>query len=266
MKKLAFVCISLYSSIYTYRATSAICTLCRHQCKDTSDLMLHLTFIHYIKEIIENLPSNTIACPFAGCRVEERAQFRMMMHIGVDHEASMTLLRQRMRLPVGMGTRYHCPLRKCKLSDFVGRNELYLHMNAHFYTHIVDNELTPLQDVLGIPKTTCPVESCKDHHYDVYSEPLLVKHYACHHGATVNIINSLDHKSLNADVLDTAFWKECIRVLHMPRNRTYVCQECDKMGSALTFCNERSLLLHLSMVHHKDTGLMRPELLYKVSV
>ena len=240
-----------------------MCTLCRHQCKDNGDLMLHLTFIHYIRQIIENLPDNTTACPFAGCEVEESAKFRMMMHIGVDHEASMTLLRQRMRFAVG--THYKCPLRKCNLGNFVGRNELYLHMNAHFYRHIVDKELIPLQEALGIPKSTCPVESCKDHRYDVYSEPLLVKHYACHHGATVNIINSLDRESFNADALDPDFWKECIRVLQMPRNRTYVCQECDRMGNNHTFCNERSLLHHLSMVHHKDEGLLRPELLYKVS-
>ena len=72
------------------------------------------------------------------------------MHIGVDHEACMTLLRQRMRTATGM--RYQCPLRECKLGNFVGRDELYLHMNAHFHTHIVDRELTPLQDALGIDR------------------------------------------------------------------------------------------------------------------
>ena len=73
-----------------------------------------------------------------------------MLHIGVDHEASMTLLRQRMRSATGM--RYQCPLRECKLGNFVGRDELYLHMNAHFHTHIVDRELTPLQEALGLDR------------------------------------------------------------------------------------------------------------------
>ena len=187
---------------------------------------------------------------------------RLTMHIGVDHEASMTLLRQRMRTATGM--RYQCPLRECKLGSFVGRDELYLHMNAHFHTHIVDRELTPLQEVLGIASSACPAESCKDLRYDIYSEPLLVKHYACHHGATVDIINSLDHESFNADAFDPTFWNECKRVLREPRNRTYVCQKCHATGKNNAFCNERSLLHHLSMVHYRDDGLLRPELLYEV--
>ena len=87
---------------------------------------------------------------------------RLTLHLGVDHEASMTLLRQRMRTATGM--RYQCPLRECKLGNFVGRDELYLHMNAHFHTHIVDRELTPLQEALGIAKSACPAESCKGEH------------------------------------------------------------------------------------------------------
>ena len=239
-----------------------MCTLCRHQCKDAKDLLLHLTFIHYIRQITENLSNDVTECPFAGCRVQESDRFRLTLHIGVDHEASMTLLRLRMR--TATGTKYQCPLRECKLNNFVGRDELYLHMNAHFHTHIVDRELTPLQEALGIPKSACPAETCKDLRYDTYSEPLLVKHYACHHGATVDIINSLDRESFNTDAFDPTFWNECKRVLREPRNKTYVCQMCHETGKNNAFCNERALLHHLSLVHHKDTGLLRPELLYMV--
>ena len=91
-----------------------------------------------------------------------------------------------------------------------------------------------------------------------------MKHYACHHGATVDIINSLDHESFNADAFDPTFWNECKRVLREPRNRTYVCQKCHATGKNNAFCNERSLLHHLSMVHFKDEGLLQPELLYEV--
>ena len=59
------------------KASSSVCTLCRHQCKDARDLLLHLTFIHYIRQITENIPSDASKCPFAGCgRTENRDRFR----------------------------------------------------------------------------------------------------------------------------------------------------------------------------------------------
>lgn len=61
---------------YANRATT-VCALCRHQCKDAKDLLLHLTFIHYIRQITENIPGDATKCPFAGCnRTEERDRFR----------------------------------------------------------------------------------------------------------------------------------------------------------------------------------------------
>ena len=59
------------------RASSAVCALCRHQCKNAKDLLLHLTFIHYIRQITENIPGDATKCPFAGCtRTEEKDRFR----------------------------------------------------------------------------------------------------------------------------------------------------------------------------------------------
>ena len=58
-------------------SVSAVCALCRHQCKDARDLLLHLTFIHYIRQITENIPGDATKCPFAGCtRTEEKDRFR----------------------------------------------------------------------------------------------------------------------------------------------------------------------------------------------
>ena len=44
---------------------------------DARDLLLHLTFIHYIRQITENIPGDATKCPFAGCnRTEEGDRFR----------------------------------------------------------------------------------------------------------------------------------------------------------------------------------------------
>ncbi len=178
-----------------------------------------------------------------------------IIHLGVRHEISLNLAAERMakvKEAQAQGSKHKliCPLKRCEYADFLVPEELFLHMNAHFYKHTL-KEIADLQRVLGLPENRCPVPDCSasedagGHAYG--TAQLLVKHYACQHAATVDVINSLGADEFRREH-KPEFWNTCKRSLPGDKGRVFKCVECPPDRTHY-FCNEPALLMHLCKIH-----------------
>ena len=72
--------------------TTLICEICKKSNNSQKSFVLHITERHFSQRILENLPKKPpFKCPFKGCNKERRDKHSIMVHYGVDHNVTMDL-------------------------------------------------------------------------------------------------------------------------------------------------------------------------------
>ena len=215
--------------------------------------------------ILDNLPRNgtNIKCTFPQCNRIFPFPMAGVVHLGVEHGVAKSLMDLKTHdLSQVVSRPLNCPLKSCKYA-FKDKKDLLRHLNAHFESHM-SNEISKLQEIQFVPRTHCPCSGCNYSTEGIVKDDslvvneLLLDHYAGVHGASIDILRSLDEKVIRPEInLQT------MAELIPDRSSTPLkCPKClKKKGKTMFYCDESAWLLHISSCHEQE-DLKRMEAMY----